>query len=93
MISGSRGRYIDPMVAYDLVEVVGRVPSTWVTVPSLAEFRASFGELWPALGNRLKNVDHLGSSLERKGLVHRQGYRHSLPVLPPEPPLSGLQYC
>ena len=26
VISGSRGRYIDPMVAYDLVEVVGRVP-------------------------------------------------------------------
>ena len=26
MISGSRGRYIDPFVAYDLVEVVGRVP-------------------------------------------------------------------
>ena len=25
VISGSRGRYIDPMVAYDLVEVVGRV--------------------------------------------------------------------
>jgi integrase len=28
VISGSRGRYIDPMVAYDLVEVVGRVPAT-----------------------------------------------------------------
>ncbi len=26
VISGSRGRYIDPFVAYDLVEVVGRVP-------------------------------------------------------------------
>ncbi len=35
VISGSRGRYIDPMVAYDLVAVVGRVPmgpavETWV---------------------------------------------------------------
>ena len=27
VISGSRGRYIDPFVAYDLVEVVGRVPA------------------------------------------------------------------
>jgi len=27
VISGSRGRYIDPLVAYDLVEVVGRVPA------------------------------------------------------------------
>jgi len=26
VISGSRGRYIDPFVAYDLMEVVGRVP-------------------------------------------------------------------
>ncbi len=26
VIGGSRGRYIDPMIAYDLVEVVGRVP-------------------------------------------------------------------
>ncbi len=27
VISGSRGRYIGPFVAYDLVEVVGRVPA------------------------------------------------------------------
>jgi hypothetical protein len=26
VIGGSRGRYIDLMIAYDLVEVVGRVP-------------------------------------------------------------------
>ncbi|MEO0600558.1 MAG: hypothetical protein AAF211_03925, partial [Myxococcota bacterium] len=31
VISGSRGRYIDPFVAYDLVEVVGRVPE--ITCP------------------------------------------------------------
>ena len=31
VISGSRGRYIDPMVAYDLVEVVGRVPARLTT--------------------------------------------------------------
>jgi integrase len=28
VIGGSRGRYIDPMIAYDLVDVVGRVPAT-----------------------------------------------------------------
>jgi len=27
-IGGSQGRYIDPMIAYDLVEVVGRVPES-----------------------------------------------------------------
>jgi hypothetical protein len=26
VISGSRGPYIDPMLAYDLIEVVGRMP-------------------------------------------------------------------
>ena len=30
VISGSRGRYIDPLVAYDLVEVVGRVPRSGI---------------------------------------------------------------
>ena len=35
VISGSRGRYIDANVAYDLVAVVGRVPSIRPFEPAL----------------------------------------------------------
>jgi integrase len=39
VIGGSRGRYVDPMIAYDLVDVVGRVPATRI--------RRSGAHTWP----------------------------------------------
>jgi len=41
VIGGSRGRYIDPMIAYDLVDVVGRVPRSYSYTNAASSIRAT----------------------------------------------------
>jgi integrase len=52
VIGGRRGRYIDPMIAYDFVEVVGRVPPT---DPAL--HRSSYGSSGGSKAAQSTNLD------------------------------------